>query len=59
MNSKAINKLDLVLNLTSFKKFTEKHLYQCLFFNKAAGLGQKFLEEFSPEHLLTTASDFL
>ena len=47
------------MNLTSFKKFTEKHLHQSLFFNKVAGLGQKFLEEFSPEHLLTTASDFL
>ena len=47
MNSKAINKLDLVLNLTSFKKFTEKHLYQSLFFNKVAGLGQVFRRIFS------------
>ena len=48
----------------NFVKFTGKHLYQSLFFNKVAGLRcfpvsfAKFLRTGFTEHLRTTASDF-
>ena len=44
--------------LRNFTKFTEKHLCQCLFFNKVAGLWPKFLKTpaFLTEHIRTTAS---
>ena len=44
--------------LKNFAKFTGKHLWQSLFFNKVGGVSPIFKNAFFTEHLRGTASDW-